>query len=68
MYGEDVDLCIRAKREGIHSYYWPDTEIYHHVSASIGGNWNPKKIKMKYISTIRLWFKHYLNKSRKIDE
>ena len=68
MYGEDVDLCIRAKREGIQSYYWPDTKIYHHVSASIGGNWNPKKNKMKFISIIRLWFKHYLNKSRKIDE
>ena len=67
MYGEDVDLCLRAKKEGFNIYYWPDAEIYHHVSASIGGNWSLKKIKMKFKSIIRLWFKHYLKK-RKIDE
>ena len=37
MYGEDVDLCLRAKKEGINCYYWPDAELYHHVSASLGG-------------------------------
>ena len=63
MYGEDVDLCIRAEKEGIHSYYWPEAKLYHHVSASIGGNWNLRKITRKYKSLFRLWVKHYLLRS-----
>ena len=42
MYGEDVDLCLRAKQEGINCYYWPKARLYHHVSASLGGS-NIKK-------------------------
>ncbi len=50
MYGEDVDLCLRAKKEGINCYYWPDAELYHHVSASLGGAFSFKKLSKKLIS------------------
>jgi len=54
MYGEDVDLCLRAKKEGINCYYWPDAELYHHVSASLGGAFSFKKLSKKLISMGRL--------------
>ena len=59
MYGEDVDLCIRAKKEGIQCYYWPDAKLQHHVSATIGGNFGLRKLIRKYGALSRLWIKHY---------
>ena len=44
MYGEDVDLCLRAKEEGIQCYYWPEAKLWHHVSASLGGAFAIKKL------------------------
>lgn len=63
MYGEDVDLCLRAKRKDVQCFYWPDAKLLHHVSASVGGNWSPKKIISKFKSLFRLWIKHFLFKS-----
>ena len=40
MYGEDVDLCLRANKMGINCYFIPEAKLWHHVSASIGGNWS----------------------------
>ena len=58
MYGEDVDLCIRAKKEGIQCYYWPDAKLWHSVSASLGGAWSPLKLYTKYKSLYKLFLKH----------
>ena len=60
MYGEDVDLCLRAKKRGIKCYYWPDAKLQHHVSSSIGGNYSIIKIKNKLTACIRLIRKHHL--------
>ena len=54
MYGEDVDLCLRAKRRGYQCFYWPDAKLWHHVSASIGGNYSMKKYYFKIKAMIRL--------------
>ena len=59
MYGEDVDLCLRAKQEGINCYYWPDAKLYHHVSASLGGEFSIKKISKKMMGMARLIKKHF---------
>ena len=59
MYGEDVDLCLRAKKEGINCYYWPDAKLYHHVSASLGGAFTIKKLSKKMMGIGRLLRKHY---------
>ena len=62
MYGEDVDLCLRAKAEGINCYYWPDAKLWHHVSASLGGAFSVKKMSKKLIGMGRLLKKQYINK------
>ena len=59
MYGEDVDLCLRAKVEGINCYYWPNAKLYHHVSASLGGAFTLKKLTKKMMGMGRLMMKHY---------
>ncbi|SVA53745.1 uncharacterized protein METZ01_LOCUS106599 [marine metagenome] len=58
MYGEDVDLCLRAKDEDIYCYYWPDAKLWHHVSASINGAFSIEKLFRKYRSLFILYFKH----------
>lgn len=30
MYGEDLDICLRAKAAGLINYYFADTQIIHH--------------------------------------
>ena len=63
MYGEDVDLCLRAKQKGINCYYWPDAKLYHHVSASLGGAYSVKKLSKKLIGIGRLFKKLNRNKA-----
>ena len=58
MYAEDVDLCLRAKKESINCYYWPEAKLWHHVSASLGGNFKPRKLMRKYLALIKLYCKH----------
>ena len=55
MYGEDVDLCLRAKKMGINCYYWPDAKLVHHVSASMGGEFSIGKLICKYKSLLKLY-------------
>jgi len=59
MYGEDVDLCLRAKNAGIQCYYWPKAKLWHHVSASLGGAFTIKKLSKKMMGIGRLLIKHY---------
>ena len=59
MYGEDVDLCLRAKDAGLFCYYWPDAKLWHLVSASLGGAFSLKKINKKIASNWRLLKKHH---------
>ena len=60
MYGEDVDLCLRAQKKGINCYYWPKAKLWHHVSASMGGKYSVSKIKNKIKAYIKLQRIHYL--------
>jgi len=62
MYGEDVDLCLRAKKVGIQCYYWPDAKLWHHISSSLGGEFSIKKMSKKLIGMGRLLKKEYINK------
>jgi len=61
MYGEDVDLCLRANKMGINCYFIPEAKLWHHVSASIGGNWSPRKLIQKFSSLIKLYLNHKAN-------
>ena len=60
IYCEDVDLCLRAKKEDINCYFWPGAKLWHHISAAMGGNFGPRKLIRKYSALSRLWIKHYL--------
>lgn len=59
MYGEDVDMCLRAGRTGIKCYFIPRARLSHHVSASMGGNWSLKKLYNKVIALIKLMKIHF---------
>ena len=59
MYGEDVDLCLRAKEEGIQCYYWPEAKLWHHVSASLGGAFNIHKLRKKMVGYFKIILKHH---------
>ena len=65
MYGEDVDLCLRAKEKEINCYYWPDAKLYHHISASLGGAFSLKKLSKKLIGMGRLYKKHVMELTKK---
>ena len=60
MYGEDADLCLRAKQEGINCFYWPKAKLWHDVSASLGGEFSLKKLSKKIMGIGRLLIKYYL--------
>ena len=59
MFGEDVDLCLRANKVGIRCYYWPKAKLWHHVSASLGGRFTIKKLSKKMMGIGQLFIKHY---------
>ena len=58
MYGEDVDLCLRAHKMGISCYYYPEAKLWHKVSASMGGQFSIAKWKRKHKGKMILVAKH----------
>jgi GT2 family glycosyltransferase/glycosyltransferase involved in cell wall biosynthesis len=34
MYGEDLDLCLRAFRQGVETWFWPTARVIHHRAHS----------------------------------
>jgi GT2 family glycosyltransferase len=36
MYGEDLDLCLRARREGVETWFWPAARVIHHRAHASG--------------------------------
>jgi len=61
MYFEDVDLCIRAKKENSQCYFISNSVIYHRISHSIGGRFSFKKYFLKLDSLLKfLYYNHNL--------
>ena len=58
MYGEDVELCIRAKKNGMKCYYIPDAKLWHRVSSSYGGHYSFSKHVNKFSSLLKLIIKY----------
>ena len=56
MYGEDVDLSIRAQNLGIDCYYISNAKLWHYVSASYGGNHSFSKNILKIHSILKLLY------------
>ena len=55
MYMEDVDLCLRAQKEGVDCYFLKDPTLYHKVSSSMSIN---SKIFSTISSYVKLSVKH----------
>jgi GT2 family glycosyltransferase len=58
MYGEDVDLSIKARKRGLVVMYQPASRIWHRVSASSGGEMNLGKQLRKSGAAMTLFAKH----------
>jgi hypothetical protein len=61
LYGEDVDFCLRAGAAGFPIIYVPTAEVWHKVSAAIGGNLSRRKLARKWSALRRLVRKHIPN-------
>jgi len=58
MYGEDVDLCIRAQNIGINCYYINKAQLWHYISSSYGGSYSLSKNIQKFNSLFKLILKY----------
>ncbi len=58
MYGEDVDLSIRAQSMGLKCYYISKAKLWHYVSASYSGNYSISKNISKISSLLKLIIKY----------
>ena len=58
MYGEDVDLSLRFRKQGGQILFVPESKIWHKVSSSIGTQFSIRKWKRKSIGKMKLVTKH----------
>ena len=58
MYGEDVDLSLRFRKQGGQILFVPESIIWHKVSSSIGTQFSIRKWKRKNIGKMKLVTKH----------
>lgn len=54
MYGEDVDLSLRIRKDGGSISFVPDSMIWHKVSASLGGGYSISKWRKKFVGKMKL--------------
>jgi GT2 family glycosyltransferase len=57
-YGEDADLCLRARKEGFRVVYVPQAKVWHKVSAATGGGLTPEKARLKVRHSFLLYKRH----------
>lgn len=43
IYYDDLDFCLRARRNGFRLFINPNAKLWHKVSASSGGEYNPRE-------------------------
>lgn len=58
MYCEDVDLSLKINKDGGKIIYIPTSNVWHHVSISLGGSYTISKWRKKYSSVMKLILKH----------
>ena len=58
MYCEDVDLSLKITKDGGKIIYIPTSNVWHHVSISLGGSYTFSKWRKKYSSVMKLILKH----------
>ena len=58
MYTEDADWSLRARRTGFRIVYEPAAMIWHKLSVSAGGHLSFFKMKNKFLSNLRFFFRY----------
>jgi len=58
MYTEDADWCMRARRAGLRVTYEPRARVWHKVSVSAGGHLSWFKLRNKFVSNLRFFFRY----------
>ena len=58
IYGEDLDLCLRARQAGYRLLLVPQAHMWHKVSASAGGTDSPRQCYLLARSSVRYMRKH----------
>jgi hypothetical protein len=56
MYFEDVDICVRARKNGYKCIYVSNSSIRHLVSYSLGGSFSYRKYLIKFKSFIKFLY------------
>lgn len=59
MYGEDMDLCLRAKQRDYQNYYFPHTQIIHHGNQSGQIRFGNKRLAITFKSMDYVLNKHF---------
>jgi GT2 family glycosyltransferase len=58
MYTEDADWSMRIRKAGYSIMYEPLARVWHKVSVSSGGHLSWFKMKNKFVSNLRFFFRH----------
>jgi hypothetical protein len=58
MYGEDADWSMRVRRAGYSIVYEPKARVWHKLSVASGGHLSFFKMKNKFISNMRFFFRY----------
>jgi GT2 family glycosyltransferase len=58
MYAEDADWCMRARKAGFGIGYEPSARVFHKISVSAGGHTSLYKLRRKFLSNFRFFFRH----------
>lgn len=64
MYGEDVDLSFRVKKEGFHNYYIPNARIIHFKGES---TLKDKKYAERFYGAMQIFYNKHFKKNRLFD-
>jgi GT2 family glycosyltransferase len=54
-YGEDTDLCLRARKVGFRLLFEPKAKVWHRISASSGGGVTALKVRLRLHHEILLF-------------
>jgi GT2 family glycosyltransferase len=58
IYYEDTDWCYRASRAGYKMVYAPGARLWHKVSTSMGGGYNPRALYLQGLNSVVFMRKH----------